>query len=250
MSQLQLSLYAQLKKHIVDQILQEAWQPDSRIPSQRILSQQHNMSHMTVRRALNELMSEGVLYAIPGKGMYVSGQDKQIAESGLFVSFTEDMASRGLVARNQVLRAELVDASTSLAQIFEVEVGTQLVLLRRLRFADAEPMVIQDAFLLHQRMPGLLAYDFSRLSLYQVMHEAYSIAFGSATSSVEATIADRAQADLLDLTAPTALLITEQITRATDGCVVEFVRSVYRGDRYKMSLHADERQTHTASGRA
>src|SRR5688572_2157436 len=120
-----LPLYAQLKAAIIDSIRNGTLKPGARIASQRDLSEQFAMSHMTVRRALNELLNAGVIYTIPGKGMYVSSE-KVEAESSPFVSFTEEMARRGLQGSTRVIEAAVVVANMALAQIFNAEIGARL----------------------------------------------------------------------------------------------------------------------------
>src|SRR4051812_48438700 len=126
-----LPLYAQLKEQIIAAIARGDLAPGDRIPSQRALCDDYRMSHMTVRRAISELLHEGVIYAIPGKGLYVT-EPKQDAEPPLR-GFTEDMAQRGMVASSQVLAAEIVGASTVLSSALGVPIGTALIYLRRLR---------------------------------------------------------------------------------------------------------------------
>src|SRR5262249_6010141 len=159
-----LPLYAQLKEEIIAAVGRGELAPGDQIPSQRVLCERHSMSHMTVRRAIRELMKDGVRYAIPGKGLYVT-EPKQDAEP-LLIGFSEDMARRGMVASSQVLAAEIVGASTVLASALDVTVGTPLVHLRRLRLADGEPMAIQSSYLPHALCPGLLAHDLGGASLF------------------------------------------------------------------------------------
>src|SRR5436190_20552845 len=159
-----LPLYAQLKEQIIAAIARRDLAPSDKIPSQRVLCEGYGMSHMTVRRAINELLHEGVIYAIPGKGLYVT-EPKHDAEPPLR-GFTEDMSRRGMVASSTVLAAEIVGASTVLASALGVAVGTTLVYLRRLRLADGEPMAVQGSYLPHALCPGLLEHDLGRGSLF------------------------------------------------------------------------------------
>lgn len=228
-----LPLYAQLKEDIIASIARGDLAPGDQLPSQRELCEQYEMSHMTVRRAINELLGEGVIYAIPGKGSYVAEQ-KQVAEAGPLIGFTEDMARRGMTASSRILTAEIVGASTVLGQVLDVELGTPLVHLRRLRLADREPMAIQTSYLPHTLCPGLLQHDLEQGSLFEVLRSVYELRLVESAVAVEAALANEEQADLLGLKLPTALLITEQLTYLDTGQAIEFVRSAYRGDRYLM----------------
>lgn len=232
---LALPLYAQLKETLIAAITCGDLAPGDQIPSQRELCAQHEMSHMTVRRAINELINEGVIYSIPGKGIYVA-EKKQVAEAGPLFGFTEDMALRGMEASSRVLAAEIVSASTVVAQALSVPPGTPLVYLRRLRLANGEPMALQTNYLVHALCPGLLDHDLERASLYAVVRNVYDLRLASGIVAVEAVPADEERAGLLGLTLPAALLITEQTTFLDTGQAFEFVRSAYRGDRHRMQL--------------
>jgi GntR family transcriptional regulator len=229
-----LPLYAQLKEQIIDAIARGDLAPGDQIPSQRLLCERYGMSHMTVRRAISELLNEGVLYAIPGKGLYVT-ERKQDAELFL-IGFSEDMARRGMVASSQVLAAEIVGASTVLASALGVGVGKPLVHLRRLRLADGEPMAVQGSYLPHALCPGLLEHDLERGSLFQLLREAYHLRLAHGTTVVEAALADVDQARLLGLRLPASVLVIEQLTYLDSGQAIEFVRSAYRADRYRLRL--------------
>lgn len=235
-----LPLYAQLKAAIVRDIRNGTLMPGARIASQRDLSEQFTMSHMTVRRALNDLLNAGIIYTIPGKGMYVSISEKVEAESGPFVSFTEEMQRRGLNSASKLLERGVITANMSLAQIFRTEIGTRLLVLHRLRLADGEPIALQRAYLPYARFPDLLTHDFGVESLYAVLRSQYGVVFVNSSYAVEAALAEEWEAQLLNLSLPAALLITEQSTEEEGGTVIEYVRSAYRGDRYKMRSNKGE----------
>jgi GntR family transcriptional regulator len=230
-----LPLYAQLKESLIAAIERGEHAPGGQIPSQRILCERYGMSHMTVRRAINDLLNEGVIYGIPGKGLYVTGR-KQDAESGPLIGFSEDMAQRGMVASSQVLTAEIVGASTVLASALGVEVGAPLVHLRRLRLADGEPMALQGNYLPHALCPGLLAHNLASRSLFELLRGEYGLTLADGTTTVEAALADEEQARLLGLQLPAPLLIAEQLTRLDTGLAIEFVRTAYRADRYRLRV--------------
>ena len=229
-----LPLYAQLKEQIIAAIARGDLASGDQIPSQRSLCERYGMSHMTVRRAISELLNEGVLYAIPGKGLYVT-ERKQDTEP-LLIGFSEDMARRGMIPSSQVLAAEIVGASTVLASALGVAVGTPLVHLRRLRLADGAPMALQSSYLPHALCPGLLEQDLGSGSLFGLLRNVYRLRLADGTTVVEAALADAEQAKLLGLPLPAPLLIIEQLTYLDSGHAIEFVRSAYRADRYRLRL--------------
>jgi len=235
-----LPLYVQLKTTFIEEITSGRLQPGERLPSHRDLGTRYKMSYMTVRRAIDELTRGGYVYSVPGRGTFVNTNDKQQAEEGPFVSFTQDMQRRGMVASSHLLSSGVIAANTSLANIIGVSIGTPLNMLSRVRLADDEPIAIQVAYLPYKRFPDLLSHDLSRQSLYAVLRDIYNVVFDSNISAVEATLASEEEARLLGLTVPLALLITEQTTKDEQGVVFEYVRSAYRADRYKMSLQSSK----------
>ena len=98
--------YLQLKEDLIAEIMRGTYQPHERLPSQRELGERYDLSHMTVRRAINELIREGVIYARQGKGLYVA-EPKVQAELGPLYGFTEDMMLRGMKASSRTLDARI-----------------------------------------------------------------------------------------------------------------------------------------------
>jgi GntR family transcriptional regulator len=231
-----LPLYAQLKEALIEQIGRGDLVPGAQLPSHSELCERYGMSYMTIRRAITELINEGVLYAIHGKGVYVA-ERKQAAEAGPLVGFTEDMARRGLSAASKLLVAEIVGASTIISQLLGVPLGAPLVYLYRLRLAGGEPMALQTAYLPHERCPGLLAHDLERGSLFAILRDGYGLRLADSAGSIGAALASPEEARLLGIKRPGALLISEQLTYLDSGQAIEFVRSAYRADRYQMRMH-------------
>jgi GntR family transcriptional regulator len=225
--------YLRVKEDIIADILNGTYKPHERLPSQRALAEEYGLSHMTVRRAINELKREGFVHAQQGRGLFVA-EPKQEAELGPLFGFTEDMALRGMQASSRVLEAKMVNASTMLAHTLNVIVGAPLVYLKRLRLADNEPMAIQLAYLPHTLCPGLLDHDLETRSLFEVLRDTYALHLADSESAVGAELASAEEVELLKLTLPAALLVTEQITYIDSGQPIEYVRSQYRGDRYRL----------------
>mgnify|MGYP005850096607 CR=1 FL=1 len=219
-----LPLFAQLKEAIIEAINRGEFKRGDQLPSQRELCQQHQMSHMTVRRAINELVNEGVIQSIPGKGLYVA-EKTPFVDSNSLKGFEEQMAELGVKATTKMLASGFVSASTRQAQALVVEVGATLVYLSRLRLVDNEPLSISDVYLPHALCPGLLDYDLAANSLFVTLRTQYGLKLSSSTSRIKAVLADEEQARLLKLTRPAALLFREQVTFLDTGQAIELSRT-------------------------
>jgi GntR family transcriptional regulator len=200
--------------------------------SERELGEKFKVSRMTVRQALTEMIREGILYTQVGKGTYV-GDSKIKQELQTLTGFTEDMAARGTVASGQVLEARIIPATLTLAAIFSVPMNSELVLLSRLRLSDGMPLAIEVAYVLHRVCPGILQYDFSKESLYNILAAHFNTILVRAEQTMEASLASPKEAELLQITSPSPVLRIERFSYNEQNTLVEYVVSVYRGDRYK-----------------
>lgn len=225
-------LYLQLKNALVADIDAGHYKPHDRLMSERELGEKFKVSRMTVRQALTDMIRDGILYTQVGKGTYVS-ESKIKQELQTLTGFTQDMAARGTVASGQVLEARLLTATLTLAAIFSVPMNTDLVLLSRLRLSDDMPLAIEEAYIRHQVCPGILAHDFSRESLYNVLATQYNTILVRAEQTMEASLATAKEAELLRVTPPSPVLRIERLSYNEQNLLVEYVKSTYRGDRYK-----------------
>ncbi|MGL5825895.1 MAG: GntR family transcriptional regulator, partial [Nocardioides sp.] len=127
--------------------------PGSPAPSERELVRRFGVARMTVRQALDALVTEGMLERVPGRGTFVAQPRSKV---GMLTSFTQDMAARGMHADGQTLVARVEQAGPGVARALEVSEGTPVVHWKRLRRADGQPMSIEDAYLNETLVPGLL----------------------------------------------------------------------------------------------
>lgn len=228
-------LHTRLKEDLIAAIRAGEYPIGGQLPSQRELGARYDASHMTVRRAIDELLHEGVITSIPGRGLFAAAPRQQ-AETSPLLSFSADMRRRGFEPTSTVLEARLTSASTVVAQLLGLEPGATAVYLRRLRRANHEPIAVQTSYLAYRYCPGLLQSDLERESLFTLLHERYGLTLTNSASTVSCALADAETAALLEIASPAAVLITEQITYLADNNPIEFVRSAYRGDRYEIRL--------------
>jgi len=235
-----LPIYYQLKEALKQQIESGALKPHERVPSERELEEAYHISRMTARRALEELEAEGYIYRAQGKGSFVA--EPKIRQGLLWLtSFTEDMRERGMRAGARVLRAEVV-SDERVARKLGIDSGEEFVMLQRLRTADGEPMALETSYLRRRFCPGLEGHDFTDRSLYSTLQEEYGLRLGRAEQAVEAKVADGFEAELLGVKPGAPMLSMERITYLDDGQTpIEYVRSIYRGDRYKLYVELKRR---------
>jgi GntR family transcriptional regulator len=234
-------LYLQLRDALLHGIEQGHFGPHQRLPSERELSREYKVSRITVRQALAELIQEGRVYARVGKGTYVTDPSTRQPLSSLF-GFSESVRRHGRVPTSEVLATSLEAASDEIAARLQLDPGAEVVRIRRLRKADGLALVVETSLLPHAPFPGLLQRIADDVSLYSVLEESYGVRMTSAEVTLEAALADEAEARVLGLPHPTAVLRVEQTTFTGDGRPMELSRSSYRGDGYRFHaiLHRSE----------
>lgn len=225
-------LYMQLKNALVADIDAGQYKPHERLMSERELGEKFNVSRMTVRQALTAMIREGFLYTQVGKGTYVN-ESKIKQELKTLTGFTQDMTARGTRVSGQVLEARIIRATLTLAVLFSVPMNTEFVLLSRLRLSDDMPLAIEEAYIRYQVCSGILKYDFSKESLYNILATHYNTILVRAEQTMEASLATSKEAELLQITSPSPILRIERLSYNEQNTLVEYVISAYRGDRYK-----------------
>ena len=227
--------HAQLREALLDDIARGTLKPGDLVPSHRSLSARYQLSHLTVRRVMTDLAHEGIVYAVPGKGVFVAEPKQEVVAEPL-ISFHDDMVRRGLKPSAKTLEARLTSASAALASIMGVEPDAPLVHLRRLLLANDAPIATSSLYLPHTLCTGILDRELIDGSLFATLRQVYGLRLKRRSRTAESVLANPTQAELLGLTLPAPLLLIEQLTYLDTGQAIEYVRLYYRGDRYRISV--------------
>jgi GntR family transcriptional regulator len=231
-----IPLYYQIRQHLLEQIQSGKLPPGQPLPSEHEISTHFGVSRMTARQAVKTLCDEGIAYSRSGLGTFVSGIKQEKTSTDL-LSFTQEMKSRGCRPGSHVLSFREVTADTEVAHALHLKAGAKVFCLRRVRLADSVPMGVENSFLPPALYPGLLESFEPRKSLYRALAEQYGIRMVAANEVVEAALATTEQARLLDIKRGAAVFHLTRISYAQNARPVEFVRSIYRGDRWKIVSH-------------
>ncbi|SDQ96719.1 GntR family transcriptional regulator [Microbacterium sp. cf332] len=202
------------------------------MPSERQLADETGVSRMTARRAIDELVRQGLLTREVGRGTFVSRP--AVTMPLQLTSFTEDMRARGHVPSSRVLRSETAPADPASADVFGIRPGDPLLVLARLRLADGIPMAIERSQLRVDRFPGLEQHDFAVDSLYRVLLDEYGVRFEAGEQVIRAGIVRDDDAATLRL-APGAAVLELIRTSKSHGEVVERTVSTYSAARFELS---------------
>ncbi len=220
-------------------------EPGERLPSERELASRHGVARMTVRGAIDQLVRDGRVHRVQGQGTFVS--EPRIAQSASLTSFSEDMAARGMVPSSIVLAQEVVPSVSAVALALELPEGEPIVRIERIRQGDGDPIALERSHLPARRFRGLDQVPLSDRSLYQVLHDEFGCELGTSEQRIAAVALSDAEAHLLHTASDTPALRIERVTRDTERSPVEFVRSVYRGDRFELHTEQHRASTRTSS---
>jgi len=209
------------------------------IPSERQLSSDLGVSRLTVRAALDDLVREGYLVRRRGAGTFVS--EPKIAQELTMTSFTDDMRRHGMNPGSRTLELKSVPAGARLGRVLHVSPSEPVLVAQRLRLADAEPMAIETLHVRASLVPGLTAEDLERRSFYDTPRERYAISIVGGVQTIEPTVTNEDESAALGVPLHSPAFVFERVTRSEEGGIVEFVHSVYRGDRYRLVTELDVR---------
>jgi len=242
-------IYSQLETLMRDKIETGQLSVGERAPSDRELATSLSISRMTARAAISKLVSDGYLHAVPGKGTFVS--DPKLRQDLLeLTSFTEDMRRRGLTPGARLLGVEVearVPAKVGIA--LRLAPGDQVVRVSRLRTADGCPMCVETSYLPRAMVPWLPEEDLGTGSLYRLLEDR-GIWLSKAEEDLEATLVTEEESALLTVPAGSPALLVERISYTDGDDPVEYVKSLYRGDRYRFSARLFRKRAKWGGGRS
>jgi GntR family transcriptional regulator len=201
------------------------------IPSERRLVEDLGVSRPTLRAVVDELVREGILERKHGSGTYKA--EPKIALPLTMTSFSEDMRRRGMRPGSHVVSFDTVTAGAKLGQRLRLSPVEPVFAIRRLRLADDETMAIEFLHVPQRIFPELKQGDLEEHSFYELLAERHGIVVASGTQTIEPTVTTEEEAELLGVPLHAPAFLFERVTESEGGEVVEYVRSVYRGDRYR-----------------
>lgn len=229
-----IPIYYQLEEHIRDLIDKGELKPGDSLPAEREYAEKYQISRMTVRQAFTKLVNEGYLNRLQGKGTFVAERKIEQTLHGL-TSFTEDMRARGLVPGSRLIHFEIIPATRAIANQLAVQEYGPVFEIKRIRLADEVPMALETNYISANLVKGLTEKIVNQ-SLYAYMEEQLRLRIDHASQVIESSIATQSEADYLKITNGAPVMMIQRQTFLLDGTPVEFVKSIYRADRYKFMI--------------
>ena len=206
--------------------------PGEPLPAERDLARELGVARMTLRRVVDGIVEEQRLIRRRGAGTFVAGA--KVTQRLAATSFSADMRARGMRPDSRTIESRRFPAGMMLAGLLDVPPQTEVLFVRRLRLADDEPMAVEDLHVPSTVAPGLTGADLEGRSFYDLLADKYGDPVVSGTQTVEPALVGQDVAELLGVEPGAPVFLFERTSRVRSGGVAEFVRSTYRGDRYRI----------------
>ena len=222
-------LYKQLKDKIKDEIMEGTLKPNQKIPSELELSQQYQISRITVRNAISELVDEELLEKKQGKGTFVCTPKIDVRSP----NFTIMCLNNNKVPGSQTVKIVKQPATERDIRELNLSPGDSVIYLLRVLSADGEPVMVEHNFF-PERFSLLLETDLADTSLYAFLRDHYGVHFGGAYKSIQIAMPGELEAQLLGISTATPMIMIREIVydNNTDQ-PLHRTKQYLLGDRFK-----------------
>ena len=230
-----IPLYYQLKQGLLKLIENGTLHPGDCLPTEAEFNQMFNVSRTTTRQAIMELVQEGYLYRVKGKGTFVSSPKLTQDFMQRLEPFSEQMKRLNVTTFTKILEFSTASAPEAVAEVFGLRPGDEAIHLLRLRYADDDPLVVVDTYL-PISCEYLLGVDIASNGLYKSLSLQTSTRVVRVKREIEATLASAPIAKLLEVAPKSAVQKTTTIGYNLFDTPIEYSVAHYRGDKNKFQV--------------
>lgn len=226
-----IPLYKQLKDLILNDIKEGRLKPNQKIPTESEFSEMFQISRMTVRKALAELVDEEVLAKKQGKGTFVQ-EEKMIEDLSSPNSFTNLCRRNGKEPGGKTLKVILQESRERDRRSLKLKENEQVICVERLRTADNVPVMLENLYF-PGHLKNILTEDLNDASLYQILREKHGLYSGNSVMEISICEATAEEASILETKAGKPCLLMEEIVYDQYDNPLHRTKSLLRGDKFK-----------------
>ncbi|MDR0626495.1 MAG: GntR family transcriptional regulator [Bifidobacteriaceae bacterium] len=231
-------LYMQLDELLRAEILSGVYGQNGMIPSELELGRRFGVSRMTVRGVVTQLVNEGLLSRVQGKGTFVV-EPKIEARSLAYQGIREQLEGMGYRTTTELLEFTTVPANAQHAKLLKVPTGEPLLFAKRRRAIGSTPISLHLSYIPQALAPSLERERLENEQLCVVLAEDFSLTSSKVVETLESTSASKAEAKLLGIQSGFPLLLLTDNYWAANGRIFEHTKVLFRGDRVKLSFEYD-----------
>ncbi len=231
----EIPLYQQLYQQLRDKIENGALEVGAKLPSMRELAADYGISRLTARKAIEMLVNDGYVYVHHGKGAFVI--HSRMLQGPVAVLTPPDIApEQAEMPSSRVVSVETVEADALLAERLRILPGDKVVRLEHAECVAGIPVVLAVSWLPYELCADVVNSEGPCESLPAVLEKSLGIPLRQTEETVRAALATPRELAVLELPAPSALLLVHRTTYTAQGRVVEYARVAYRADHYRIDL--------------
>lgn len=224
-------LYAQVENSLRQKIISGELEVGERVPTEQELCDQFGVSRITVRRAVQNLVEEGLIYRLRGRGTFVSAPKRVISKGSPNYFGYHAFSEVGGKCPRRVLSRETLGATSRLSKALEIPEGSRVSMVERLIYEESIPIAIDYVYVPTRQFPNFLEDLGEDMSLYSLLTSTYQRVLGNEELIINVSTAREDEAKLLSCYVGSPLYILYKITRDADGLPLHYSKSVMRGDR-------------------
>jgi GntR family trehalose operon transcriptional repressor len=229
-----MNKYEQIYNEIIEQIEQELLKEGDKIPSETELMEQYEASRGTVRKAVDLLQERGYVQKIHGKGVFVLRKKNIEFRLGGIVSFKEEYERLNRQIITTVVEMEQVSADKELAKLLNVELGTKIDAIKRVRNIDSENVILDVNYFVSELIPGLTK-EIAEASIYEYIEKTLDLQISYAHRVIEAQPCTEEDKKYLDLNGTDYVIVVKNFTHLYNGMQFEYTESRHRLDKFYFS---------------
>ncbi|MCP9313731.1 GntR family transcriptional regulator [Liquorilactobacillus satsumensis] len=229
------SLYSQVMEKLRKKILTGEYQVNSKLPSELELMKIFNVSRVTLRKAIEGLVNDGIVEKVQGIGTFVRKPKKvkRIILSSAVESFSKIAIEEGFEPTTKIIDIKELLVSQNLAELLETK---KALFIKRVRFLDNDPVMLENNYFPLPRFKKLANYDLTE-SLYSLLHKDFGIVkLISKDTSVNVTLAKKNEADLLKKSIGYPLFLLKPIVKDENDKIVQIGKEFIIYDRYEFNI--------------
>lgn len=230
-------LYAQIKEALKQRILEGDYVAHERLPSESELMKVYGVSRITVRQALRDLHTDGLVFSVQGKGTFVS-RPKAVQDIQRLQGFGEAMTPQGYETSTRVIEVQETRAAPEVAEALNISRGNKVVELKRIRYLNREPISIDNSFFPLEIGEKLLGRDMTQ-DIFPLLENEFGIGLGHADLKIEAVSASEDVSKHLNIDNGSSILRIQRLVFSKDGDPIDFEYLSYRGDAFQYQLRVD-----------
>lgn len=225
-----LPIHEQIRSYIHAKIVSGEWPSGYQIPPERELSDLFQVSRVTVRQALINLAAEGLVRRVQGLGTFVSIPKIEMVQ-GELISITTLMQKQGRIPETILTKLHREPLNAVNAELLGYPIGEEVYVIQRIRRANGVNVVIENTMLPYRKLPDIDKYDLVASSVFSLMAEVYNYSELMVYQTIEAGVANREIAKLLEIEEKSPIVGVNRVTRDMSNEVVEYAQDYYPADR-------------------